>query len=170
MGAKTQQKEIGGRTYTVTQLLGFASLRMLNRIARALAPALAKAAGSVKGSVNFTDVAKLLGNVDMTGLGDAVGMLFEKLTEDELEGITKVLLGSAWVDYQDDDGKQFHQDLSKKGVFDLEMQGRTGDVLQLLIFAFEVNYGSFFGALRGSVAEAMAEAEKKAKPSSSPET
>src|SRR5262249_40615789 len=94
-------------------------------------PALAKLAGVAKGG---------LGDLQVDALGEAVGLLFEKLSDDELESITRELLAAATAN-----GAPLMPQ------FDLMLQGRIDTILKLLKFALEVNYGNFFHAL-GAVA------------------
>lgn len=139
----TQERTIDGMKFTVTQLPAMKGLRTLNRIGRVLGPAFAKVAGA-SGSGNVTDM-------DLSKLGDAVEALFERLTDDELEQLTRELLAQATCD-----GKLLMPQ------FDLILAGKVDVILQLLRFAFEVNYGNFFAGLAGMVAAGQA------KPSPSP--
>ena len=132
----TQEKTIDGLRFAVTQLPAMKAFRTLNRIGRALGPALAKGLGALKGK---------LGDASVEALGGAATELFARLSDDELEALTRELLTFCTVD-----GKPLMPQ------FDLVMQGRMGTLLKLLRFAFEVNYGDFFAGARGLAAQAMA--------------
>jgi hypothetical protein len=136
---KTREKIIDGNTFAVTQLPAMRALRLFSRIGRSLGPALgqlAAAAGKGAGSMKLDEF-------DMSTVGEAIAVLFDRLTPDELETLTKELLESARID-----GRELMRE------FDIAMQGRVGTVFKLLMFSFEVNYGDFFGAARGLVAQA----------------
>lgn len=126
---ETKTRSIDGMTFGVTQLPAIRGLRLFNRLGRVLAPALARAAGSQAG-----------GEVDLGGLAGALDLLFSKLSDDELEGITRELLWNATVE-----GRPLLQEM------DATLGGKVGTLLKLVGFAVEVNYGGFFAALRGLV-------------------
>ena len=134
---ETKEKEIGGMRFTVSQLPAMRALKTLNRIGRILGPAFAKASGASKGGD--------LGGTEIAAFADAIHILFDKLTDEELEGLTRALLDTATVD-----GKLLMPQ------FDTVMSGKVEVILQLLKFAFEVNYGNFFNAVRGLVSQAPA--------------
>ena len=137
----TQTRTIDGNTFTVSMLLGRASLRMLHRLIRTVGPGLAKAAGGVAGT------SLKLGDLELSSLGDALCLLTDRCNEAEFMAITEELLGSATIDGQPLMGPQF----------DLLMRGRSLTVLKLLRFAIEVNYGDFSAAL-GAFARASSRA------------
>lgn len=124
-----QTAVIDGMTFGITQLTTMKSLRMLNRLGRALGPALAKL-----GSVSAGNVA----DMSVGPFGEAVAALCERLSDDELEAITRELLATATVN-----GALLMPQ------FDVTLQGRADTVIKLLKFALTVNYGSFFNALNG---------------------
>lgn len=137
-GIENREKEIDGFKFTVPQLPAMRSLRMLRRLSSAFGPAVAQAFGSATGEVDFK------------GLASALEMLFMKLTEDELEQITKELLAQALVD-----GRPLLREM------DLTLAGKPGTLLKLLAFSVEVNYGSFFAGLRERLAPMLAAQAKK---------
>jgi len=128
---KTEEKEIDGLRFSVTQLPGMRGLRMSVRLGKLLGPALARAAGAATGGLASLDVSKLSGAVDA---------LFEHLTEDEIESVTKALLESCLVTIEGKTGPLMP-------MFDTVMGGKVATVYKLLRFAFEVNFGNFFGGL-----------------------
>lgn len=148
MGIARQERVIDGQTFSVTQLPAMRALKMLSRLVRTLGPAAARlmdgaaSAGGALGS-GLGGLAQM----NVAALGQAVTVLTERLTEAELESITRELLETATVD-----GRLLMPS------FDLTMQGRMGPVLQLLAFALEVNYGSFFGVLAASATAEAARA------------
>lgn len=144
----TQAREIDGLSFSVSQLPPMKALRMLNRLRRCIGPALGKALGGMS--------AKSLKDVDVTALADAIEAL--NLPDQELEDITKELLYAAFVTHEGVTGA-----LLSGGQFNAVMSGRVGTILKLIAFAVEVNYGSFFVALR-----ALAPARAVTSPSPSP--
>lgn len=126
---ETQTKTIDGHKFTVTQLPAMRGLRMFRRLGSAVAPAIARAVESAKAG----------GDLELASAASAVDLLFSKLTEDELEAITRELLSQSTMD----DMALFPSQ------FDLKLSGRIETVLKLLAFAVEVNYRGFFDALRG---------------------
>ncbi len=136
---ETKFKEIDGARYGVSQLPAMRGLRMFNRLTRVLGPALTKAAAA-------------------DGLGslpDALLLLTEKLSDDELEAITRELLYNAT-----------QNEAPLMSLFDTLMAGKTGTVLKLLAFAVEVNYASFFDALRSAVGKRLAAVKVAGQPGS----
>src|SRR5258708_2424843 len=129
-----QERDIDGFKFTVQQLTAMKSLRMLNRLGRIVGPALGKAGGAAQGGFE---------NLNVKDLGDAVGTLFERLSDDELESITRELLSGATVTMSNgQNGLLMPQ-------FDLVLQGRPETILKLLKFALEVNYQNFFRGFAG---------------------
>ncbi len=128
---KTIEDKKAGKsaTYSVTQLPAFRGLKMLSRLTRTIGPALAKLA----------DVED--GEVGVAALGDAVGALCEKLTDAEIEGVTRELLYNATVD---------EQPLLPQ--FDQHFAGKPELALAVLAFAVEVNFGGFFDVARNALA------------------
>lgn len=138
----TQEKVIDGMHFAVTQLPGMKGLLMSQKIGRIVGPALAKGLSGM-GSVSLATVAE--SSINMETIGEAVGLLFERLSGPELEAITRELLASATID-----------GVPLMPVFDLRLQGKTLTIYKLLVFAFEVNYGSFFDAFRALAAQRRA--------------
>lgn len=116
---RTEHKEIGGVRFGVTTLPGMRGLRMQNRLLRIVGPALARASDG--------------------DISTAVGLLFDKLSDDELESITKDLLYNATAN----DVPLF----GAGGSFDGVMAGKAEVAFQLIMFAIQVNFGGFFDVL-----------------------
>lgn len=139
MATKTDTREIDGMQFMVTGLPAWQSMKMLTRIGRILGPSLAKMVGSKRVGASIMDI-----ELDGAQIGQAVELLFEKLTEAELESISKKLLENSFVD--PGDGKGLRPLLP---VFDDVMAGKTFTIFKLLKFAFEVNYSDFSDAAEG---------------------
>src|SRR5580698_1730234 len=119
-------KEIAGVSFTVRQLPAFKALKMMNRLTRALGPAIA-ALGAGGGSLSFE------------GVSDALVKLGDKLSDQELEAIARELLADAT--FKTPEGAE--GELMKQ--VDLVLAGKPEVMLKLLAFALEANYGNFFG-------------------------
>jgi hypothetical protein len=146
MGPKTETKTIGGREFTVTALTGWSSFKTSRRLGAILGPTLGRAFSGIGtlslDSLMQQDVGELLKSV-----GSALEGFFDKLTEAELEGLTRTLLANATV-------KEDGQDVPVIKGFDLVFQGQAAQIWELLTFAIEVNYGDFFELL-ASLAKAF---------------
>src|SRR5579859_3153297 len=118
-------KEINGVAFTVRQLPAMRALRMLNRLARTIGPAMASLGASG-------------GTFDFESLATALAKLGDKLTDQELEGITRELLEG--TTFQPSDGSPGGALLPQ---FDVALQGKPDVTLKLLAFALEANYGNF---------------------------
>lgn len=145
---KTIDDKAAGKAfnYSVTQLPAMRGLKMLARLTRTVGPALAKLA-DIEG-----------GEIGVAALGDAVGALCEKLTDAEIDGITRELLAGSTVDEQ-----------PLLSQFDNHFAGKPELALQVLAFAIEVNFGGFFDVARGALASRKVP-EKKASPAASGST
>lgn len=153
MGQNFDTREIDGFSFTVSQLPAMKGLLLLHRLTKAIGPALAKVAGA------FTGGSVKLSDLDVAALAGAVESLFANLPASDFEAITKELLSTATIEV---DGKR--HELFKggnSGNFDLYLQGKMGTIFKLIAFAFEVNYGNFFGWAKGAFASAFAEARTK---------
>ena len=130
MSLESKTTDIGGVTYQVTQLPAMRGFKLLNRLGRTFGPTVADLLGG----------ATSLADLNVAFLAPSIRELFDRLTEAELETLTKELLGQALVTLE---GKT----KPLMPVFDIHFAGRYDDILKLLWFAVEANYGSFFGGL-----------------------
>jgi len=135
MSLETKSTDIGGVAYQVTQLPAMRGLKLLNRLGRALGPALADLLG---GAESLSSIAQM----DLGALGVSVRALFDRLTEDELQFFTATLLENARVTINGQVGPLMP-------VFDLHFAGQYENLFRLLWFALETNYGNFSGGLVG---------------------
>ena len=124
---KSVTREIDGTTYTIKQVDPMTAVADVGRLlAKALGPAFAKAAAGVLASV-----------------GEAAGLLFERLSADEIRTlVTKLLRGEGCTALWE--GKTLPLD----GLFDHLFEGKPFSVVKLLAFAIEVNYQDFSDGLR----------------------
>lgn len=158
---QTVTETINGREYTLSQLPARRGLRLFNRLCRIFAPPAAKAFGSAAGEMSLGKL--MSGGLD--GLSDALGLLFDKLGENEQEAILRELFEGGGARYRTDDGRL--QMLWEH--FDVAFSGRIADVYLVAAFALRVNFGSFSDALKSAVSawSAKAAAEESPEPTNS---
>lgn len=126
-------REIDGKLYSLSPLLGRPVLRLWYKLSGILVAAASKAFGEAE---SFEDV-----NGDT--INAAVEVLLTKLSPDELEAVRKELFETL-VLIEGGGAQQFP--LGNDSVFDLKLQGRPLTVLKLFAFAVEVNFSDFFAA------------------------
>jgi hypothetical protein len=119
---------IGERRFTLSPLPAMRAHRLLARLGRIAGPAVISAI--IEGGLSAQAL-------------PALASFFDKLSPDELEGLTRELLAGSSVN----DGKS-NQDVM--AVFDIAFQGRLHEVLQLLREALVLNYGASFHTLLGA--------------------
>lgn len=120
---KSDSKQIGNHTYTVTQFGAREGGRVFIRITRLLGPAIG---GGAEG-----------------GAAAMIGQLSTALDESDFDSLCDTFAAATMVTGGDYGAKQ----PQLKAVFDDHFAGRYDELLEWLLFAFEVNYGSFLGAL-----------------------
>lgn len=137
-----EEREIGGRRVLVAQLPASRALKLLRRLGHVLGPALAKAAGASKGTLSIAAL-------DVGSLSDAITVLFDRLTEPELDHLMRELLSTAqvmvdgkWVQLSAGSGPQ---------PYDVTFAGDLAGLFATLGFAIEVNFGDFFAVARGAL-------------------
>lgn len=123
----------------VQQLDAMRSLRLLHRLTKIVAPAVARLGGG-----------KSLMEMDVGALGGAADALFANFSEQDLEEITKTLLSDAVARA---DGKELP--CYPLG-FGLAFDGRPDLILKALMFALELNYGPLFESARGLLGSRVA--------------
>lgn len=129
--------EIDGANYTIGTLPPRRSLRLQNRLLRAVGPAIAQLIASVKpgpgGKVS-------LGEVDVVAIAAGVQGLMAQLTADEQDAIMAELLSTVTVE-------QNGRSAPVMSVFDAHFEGRIPAVYKLMWAALEANFGNFTGPL-----------------------
>lgn len=158
MATKAQEREIDGLVFEVAQLPAMRANKLLVRLGKVIGPALGKVSKLMQGG------AKSIADAELSAVGEAIEALFDKLTPEEFEAVTKELLAGASVTGAEsvEDGGTGGKKVPLLPVFDRVMQGRTVTLGKLLAFAFEVNFADFFGVFRGLGDKARAAATAKA--------
>lgn len=130
MAITTRELELGGKKFMLAQLPAMRALRLSARLGKMFGPALI---GAI-----------MAGGLNSDAL-PALATLFDRLSPEELEVLTRELLANATVIMTDDNGRQ--QNAPVMDVFDGLFQGRLQDVLQLLREALVLNFGATFSEL-----------------------
>lgn len=148
----TQEKQIGEFKVTATQLMASKSFKAFARLGRMGLPAFSKAVGVANGTASIADL-------DVGELVVALGNIFERLTDAEIDWLLDTFLKSAFID-----------DAPFLQVYELKLQGRLEILLQAIAFAIQVNYANFFGAVSGLVGSVSQKKTALTLKSISPET
>jgi hypothetical protein len=128
---QSQERTIGGTTYKVTQLGASTGLQLLVRLTKVLGPSIGELTKT--GGANILDAK-----------GDAVAGAIAKLAEhltyedlahtcDVLGEFTEILNGAKAMKLT-------------REARELHFAGNYGELMRWIVFALEVNFGSFFGA------------------------
>ena len=140
----------GTAVFTVNQLPGMQSGKLLMRIGRTFGPGLA----TILGKLRPADLAKgtdALGDMEVD-LPRVVRETFAELNETEFDHLVDQLLGDASVKV----GGEVHSAID---LLDTLFQGHVEGLFRLLWHALAVNYGNFLGALAKMVGTAGAKAK-----------
>jgi hypothetical protein len=144
--AEPQQLTIDGATYSIGTLPPRRSLRLQNRLLRAIGPAIAQLIASVKPGPGGKVA---LGEVDLVAISAGVQGLMAQLTPDEQDAIMAELLAPVSV-------VQDGRSAPVMAVFDAHFEGRLPAVYKLMWAALELNFGTFIGPLVGAARTAGA--------------
>lgn len=138
--------DIDGATYTVAALPPRRSLKLQNRLLRAVGPALAQLVATVKlGPDGKPDLAAL----DLQAIASAVQGLMAQLTPEEQDAIMAELLATVTVVHEG-------RSAPVMAVFDAHFAGRMQAIYKLMWAALEVNFGDFTGPLAAAARTAGA--------------
>lgn len=146
MALKTDTRQFGDLSVTVTQLPVRRSAKLLRRLTAALAPALGEAAGPALKTVKNDGMAGLM-KMDLSALGGAFERLFRQLDDEALDSIVFDpqcgALATAKVV-----GPKGSTDLLP--VVDNVLGGNVILLGQIVAFALGVHFADFFAALAAS--------------------
>lgn len=136
-GFKTETKHIGGFTYQVTQLDAITGRKAFTRLMKVIGPAIGKLQGA--------------GGEDAS-LGQAFAELTGNLSEEDVDYFCDVFAKQTAVSGGD---LREGAEPQLSDIFSIHFAGRYFELMQWLVFAFKVNFSSFFGGagaiLRGGV-------------------
>lgn len=141
---ETKDKEIDGFKVTVTQWPARKAFKKKLKLARLLGPSFAEILSGWKSSKTSEENISIdSSEIDLSKVGSAIQMLFDKMDEDEMLDLILELFSSTRID-----GKELTNE-----EFDLIFAGKTVTVYKVIGFVLEVNFGSFFG--KGGIGIAM---------------
>lgn len=132
MGRSTTPFEINGNTFRITMLPTKRGHRLFAKLCRLLAPALAKTAGGLDGVSTLADILRL----GVGSFADGLGVLFDRMNEDEQQAVLKELFSDAMVVVND-------KLVSLDSVYDDIFAGRISDLYVLAGHALQLNYPDF---------------------------
>lgn len=138
MAIKTQEKTIAGRQFRCQQLPARRAMRLAVKLGRLFGPAVTKALGGAGPKATIADL-------NVGGLSEALTLLFERLTESEADLLISDLLASTFIQAADGTWVELLP------VLDLELAGNLKAIFGALAFSVEVNFGDFFGVVRGAL-------------------
>lgn len=157
---KTERRTIDGLDIQISQLPAMQSLLLWSRICGLAVPTLGDAVASIP--KNQLSMQGLMDRSDgLEILGKALGGLFKALTPSELESLTRELLSTAQI-------IQNGRTADLMTVFDEVFRGRIDSILKTLVFAIQVNYGSFRNVLSALAAKQAGQPSSAASTPSSP--
>lgn len=128
MAVEKKSRTIDGLEITITQLPYMRAARLLARLGRLAAPAIARVEKVLAGG---------LGDINVGAMLDAVSALLLVLSEEDIQELHEILLKDS-AEYK---GKPLW------GQMDFLLAGQVATGMKILAFALEVNYGDFFAAL-----------------------
>jgi hypothetical protein len=149
MAKRSEERQIGGQTWMVTQFGSTEGLAVMARLFKMVGPTIGKAVsaiptGTIGGTGGILDMDVKAMNMAM--LGEAVEALASRLDEHEVVALVKRMLADVRVN-----GAEVLPQ------FDLVFMGDYPKLFSVLKFVLEVNYGNFFdGANAKSVLSAIA--------------
>lgn len=149
---QTKEKEIDGIRFSVQQLPAMRGVLLMHKLARAVGPAMLKALSGAGDSQKGVSIA----SVDLGGIADSVGLVFDRFSASDLEALIKELFETATLT----DGANTFPVMQ---VFDNVLAGKTSTIFKAIRFALEVNYQDFLGALAASVSALGASQSESAK-------
>lgn len=136
-------KEIDGQTYEIWHLPTEQAIKMLTKLTRIVGEPIGKAVSGLKsdnGSILEADV-------DFDFIGEAIGILTNKLDEDEILGIVKTML--AYVNKKNEKSGFVGVSL------EIDFQGKIMHLLNVIRAALEHNFSDFFAGIKFSLKEVL---------------
>ena len=136
-------KEIDGQTYEIWHLPTEPAVKMLVKLTKLIGGPVGKAiSGLTSSSGSILDA-----NVGFDFIGAAIGMLTNKLDEDEVLGIVKTML--KYVNKKTEKGGFIEVDL------DVDFQGKIMHLLNVVRAALEHNFSDFFVGIKSRLKEVL---------------
>lgn len=136
-------KEIDGQTYEIWHLPTEPAVKMLVKLTKLIGGPVGKAvSGLTSDSGSILDA-----NVSFDFIGTAIGMLTNKLDEDEVLGIVKTML--KYVNKKTEKGGFVETNI------EMDFQGKIMHLLNVVRAALEHNFSDFFVEIKSRIEEAL---------------
>ncbi len=133
MGLETKDRTIGDTTYYVTQMPSSRARKLLVRLFKIIGPTIgALTEGSTAGKIS---------EIKVKVICDVLASVAANMGDDDLEFFVREILTGGFVKYATASG----QPTMSLEVAEIHFVGKTHDLLRLIGFALEVNFGGFFG-------------------------
>lgn len=141
----TETKQIGSYKYTVTQLDALKGRRAFTRLMRIAGPALGELAGA------------------KTDIGSAIEKLVERLSEDDVDHFCDLFAKVTSVSGGDFENRSPQLDT----IFAKHFAGQYLELVQWLVFCFQVNFSGFFAGAASLASQAAQQERASTSPSTS---
>jgi len=135
-------KEIDGQTYEIWHLPTEQAIKMLTKLTKIVGEPVGKAVSGLKSSSGSI----LDADVDYDFIGAAIGILTNKLDEDEVLGIVKTIL--KYVNKKTEKGGFIEANLD-------DFQGRIMHLLNVVRASLEHNFSDFFAGIKSRLKEVL---------------
>lgn len=130
---RTEERRLGTTNYKVTQLGASAGMQLLVRLTKVLGPSVGELT-KTGGAANILDARG-------DAVAGAIAELAKNLTYEDLAHTCDVL--GEFTEVGLEGGKWIRLNRDNR---ELHFAGNYGELMRWLVFALEVNFGSFFGA------------------------
>lgn len=142
------ERNIDGFEFRATAIPPRRAAKLFRRIGSVFGPAFGKAISDAK--------IKDIGDLNSKSLGEALQVLFDRLSEPEYEHISDQLLSC--VEMMGPNGAWAHLvklEFNAGQPVDLLLAGRLGTMFKCIAFGFEVNFGNFFTEITAGLSRVM---------------
>jgi len=143
---KTKEQKIDGTVVLVTQYPARRGFKLQLKLIHLFGPSIGEILGGIKKGVKVDNISKT--DVDLSKLGPAIGMLFDKIDEDEMIDLLLTILESTRLDSKEITAE----------IFDTEFAGEYGKLFTIVGFVLQFNFKSLFG--KGGIGKIMAKLMK----------
>lgn len=136
-------KEIDGKTYEIWHLPTEQAIKMLTKLTKLIGEPLGKSIGGLTSNSGSILDAQI--NYDFIGAG--IGLLANKLDEDEVLGIVKTML--KYVNKKNEKGGFIEVNL------EIDFQGEIMHLLNVVRASLEHNFSDFFAGIKSRLKEVL---------------
>lgn len=132
---RTETRTFDDLEVTSQQLPAMRALKLLPRLARLLAPALASLG---TGKIDL--------QADVSSIANVLSQALEPLDDNQVEALSRDLLADTTVVLTDETGKRRNQTLGSVAAINSVFSGRLPAMLKAMALSVEVNFSDFFPA------------------------